>query len=186
MNETFEKFPTHNIAPETKYRNTSYRIETLRTISNYIYEQTGCNKCWRGKFCPRDGQFWGCLPYNNIAQHLNHIEWPSSRGNIGKWSTKTIRDQITKGIRKRTEREKQQFVDELNQQQNRKFVWDYHKITDGTQAILDTLDSEFGSIFIPVESDVDGLLQEIKETIIRYHETGRDVSVLVVRGKQVT
>ena len=75
------KQPTHPITKETRARNTLARSKTRNLIVQYIYEQTGCEKCRVGHFCSRDGDKWGCLSYNNIAEHLNHIGHPTSQGN---------------------------------------------------------------------------------------------------------
>ena len=145
----------HNITKETRARNVLYRSKTRRMICEYIYEQTGCMKCRQGKFCSRDGNKWSCLSYNNIAQYLNHISWPSSRGNTRVWETKTVRDQITWGLRTLTDREKQQRSNTIDQQRDSDVVWDTHQITDGTQELVEILRQSFGSVLVPVGSDVD-------------------------------
>ena len=169
-----------NITKQTRARNVLYRSKTRRVICGYIYEQTGCMKCRQGEFCSRDGNKWGCLPYNNIAQHLNHIGWPTSRGNTGVWETKTIRDQITWGLRKLTEQDEQERVEQLNQQRDATFVWDYHALTEEIQEGMVLLGDEFGSVVVPVGSDVDLLLDNLKKVIRDYHQQGMDVSILHV------
>jgi hypothetical protein len=183
---TYEEYPRHDIKKETRSRNVLYRSKTRRKICEYIYEQTGCEKCRKGEFCSRDGDKWGCLPYNNIAQQLNHIGWATSRGNIGKWNIKTIRDQITWGLRELTEQEKQKRVEKLNQQRNASFVWDYHEFTEGTEQMLVYVEDKFGSVDVPIGSDVDSLLDNLKEVINGHHKQGKDVSILHVPREQKT
>lgn len=181
-----KEYPEHPITKETRARNTLYRFDTRRKICEYIYEQTGCLTCKGGKsFCSRDGDKWACLPYNDIAQHLNHIGWPTSRGNIGVWETKTVRDQITWGLRKLTEQEKQQRIDELNDQRDSEVVWETHEITDGTQEMLEVIEDKFGTTCIPVNSDIDLFLVGLKKIISTYHDQGMDVNIFhMPRGKQ--
>ena len=144
-----------NLSKETRAINVVYRSKTRRQICEYIYGQTGCEKCRKGEFCSRDGNKWSCLSYNNIAQHLNHISWPSSRGNTRVWETKTVRDQITWGLRTLTDREKQQRSNTIDQQRDSDVVWDTHQITDGTQELVEILRQSFGSVLVPVGSDID-------------------------------
>lgn len=177
------KYPRHPITKETIARNTLAFSKTIKLVSKYIYEQTDCEKCKVGHFCSRDGDKWGCLSYNNIAEHLNYIGHPTSRGN--KWSNKTVRDQITKGVRKLTEQEKQQRIQELDQKRNNEVVWETIEITDGTQEMFDNLENEFGSIFVPVGIDIEVFLVDLKKIITRYHDQGMDVNILhMPREKQ--
>ena len=86
MRRYMYKHPTHPITKETRARNLVVRDRTRKVICEYIYEQTACEKCKVGQFCSRDGQYWGCISYTNISEHLNHIGHPTSRGNG--WSKK--------------------------------------------------------------------------------------------------
>ncbi len=180
-----KEYPEHPITKETRTRNTLYRFDTRRKICEYIFERTVCEKCKKGHFCSRDGDKWGCLTYNDIAQHLNHIGWPTSRGNVGVWQTKTVRDQITWGLRKLTEQEKQQQINKLNHQRDSEVVWETHEITDGTQEMLEVFEDTFGTTYIPVDSDIDSFLVSLKNIISTYHNQGKDVNIIhMPRGGQ--
>ena len=137
-------------------------------------------KCRKRKFCSRDGDYWSCLPYNNIAKHLNHIEHPSSRGNIGKWETKTVRDQITRRIRPLSDLEKAERKQQLNDQRDSEVVWETHERTEGTEEMMRVIEDEFGSIHIAVGADVDAILDRLRKEITARHNNGQGVSVLLV------
>jgi hypothetical protein len=110
------------ITKETRARNSLARSKTRNLIVEYIYDQTGCEKCKVGHFCSRDGQFWGCLSYNEIADHLNHIGHPTSRGN--KWSNKTVRDQIQRGMKKVSPAEKLEWQKEQDRIRDSGVIWE--------------------------------------------------------------
>ena len=169
-----------NIKKETRGRNLGDRSNTLGLICDYIYEQTGCVKCRKRKFCSRDGDKWSCLPYNNIAKHLNHIKHPSSRGNIGKWETKTVRDQITRRIRPLSDREKAGRKQQLNDQLDSEVVLETHERTEGTEEMMRVIEDEFGSTHIAVGADVDVILDSLRKEIITFHNNGKSVSVLLM------
>ena len=111
----------HQITQETRARNTLYWSRTMNLIKNYIYEQTECENCKSGNFCSRDGDKWGCLTYGNIASHLNHIGHPTSRGN--KWSGKTIRDQVTWGMKKVSPEKKIVWQKEQDRIRDNQVIW---------------------------------------------------------------
>ena len=169
-----------NIKKETRARNVNYHSKTLGLICDYIYEQTGCVKCRKRKFCSRDGDKWSCLPYNNIANHLNHIKYPSSRGNIGKWDIKPVREQITRGMRPLSDKEKAERRQQLNDQRDSEVVLETHERTEGTEEMMRVIEDEFGSIHIVVGADVDVILDSLRKEITTFHNNGKSVSVLLV------
>ena len=169
-----------NIKKETRARNLLYRYRTLQEIKDYIYEQTGCEKCRRGEFCSRDGDKWGCLSYNNIAQHLNHIRHPSSRGNTGLWQTKTVRDQITLGKRVLTEQEKLERKKQRDRERDEQVVWEYYDAESyGEVELLSEHLSRIGVSVAKKGSNVDDVTESVREKINWYHQRGRDVSIIV-------
>ncbi len=170
------KQPTHPITKETRARNTLARSKTRNLIVQYIYEQTGCEKCKVGHFCSRDGDKWGCLSYNNIAEHLNHIGHPTSRGN--NWVIKTVRDQVTWGKRKITEQEKEKRIEQENKKRNEEVIWETHELTNITEQMLDELKKEFHTTQVAPGEDVDFLLDELRQTITESHERGSSVSII--------
>ena len=111
----------HQITKETRARNSFARFRTRKLITEYIYDQTGCKTCKLGEFCSRDGDKWGCLTYGNIASHLNHIGHPTSRGN--KWSGKTIRDQVTWGMKKVSPEKKIVWQKEQDRIRDNQVIW---------------------------------------------------------------
>jgi len=122
MRRYMYKHPTHPITKETRARNLVVRDRTRKVICEYIYEQTACEKCKVGQFCSRDGQYWGCISYTNISEHLNHIGHPTSRGNG--WSKKTVADQIKRGMRKVSAKEKLEWQKEQNRIRDSEVIWD--------------------------------------------------------------
>ena len=168
------------IKKETRASNVFYWDRTLGLICDYIYEQTGCVKCKKRKFCSRDGDKWSCLAYNEIAKHLNHIKYPSSRGNIGKWETKTVRDQITRGMRPLSDKEKAERKQKRNDQRDSEVVWETHERTEGTEEMMRVIEDEFGSTHIAVGADVDVILDSLRKEIITFHNNGKSVSVLLM------
>ena len=169
-----------NIKKETRARNVDYHSKTLGLICDYIYEQTGCVKCKKRKFCSRDGDKLSCLAYNEIAKHLNHIKHPSSRGNIGKWETKTVRDQITRRIRPLSDLEKAERKQQLNDQRHSEVVWETHERTAGTEEMMGVVEDEFGSTHLAVGADVDVILDRLRKEITARHNNGHGVIVLLV------
>jgi len=178
MSDIFEEYPKHDITKETRERNSRFHQRTLRKICDYIYDQTDCDECRKGIFCSRDGDKWGCLSYNNIAEHLNHIGWKTSRGN--KWQIKTVRDQITKRKRKVAPHEKKRRIDELNKQRNDETFWEVYDQREDMMEMVWDLMNEFGVINVPVGSNVDELLQDLKGKIMNYHRRGQGVSILLL------
>lgn len=181
------KYPTHPITKETRSRNTIFRFRTRKLITEYIYEVTSCEKCKSGEFCSRDGDKWGCLPYGNIASHLNHIGHPTSRGN--RWSNKTVRDQITWGMRRVTEKEKQDRIERENKKRNEEVNWETHELTNSTEEILGELKKEFYTIQVAPSEDIDSFLNELRQEIakksqeglVSKHHTNGDTTNLIVR-----
>ena len=166
----------HQITQETRARNTLYWSRTMNLIKNYIYEQTECENCKSGNFCSRDGDKWGCLTYGNIASHLNHIDHPTSRGN--KWSGKTIKDQVTKGMRKVTEQEKKKWTEEEDKRRNKEVIWETHELTDTTEKMLETLTREFQTTLVDPDQDIEVFLDDLRQEIITNHKRGWSVTVI--------
>ena len=170
------EYPEHPITKETRARNTLYWSRTMNLIKNYIYEQTECENCKSGNFCSRDGDKWGCLTYGNIASHLNHIDHPTSRGN--KWSGKTIKDQVTKGMRKVTEQEKKKWTEEEDKRRNKEVIWETHELTDTTEKMLETLKREFQTTLVDPDQDIEVFLNDLRQEIITNHKIGWSVTVI--------
>jgi len=169
-------YPTHSVTTETKSRNLFHRERTRQVITQYIYQQTGCPTCRKGTFCSRDGNKWGCLPYNNIAEHLNHIGHPTSRGNT--WSIKTIRDQITWKMRKVTEQEKEKWIEQENKKRNEGVIWETHELTQDSEAMLEELKNEVYTTLVEPKQDIDIFLNALRQEIVDNHKMGWSVSII--------
>ena len=168
--------PPQLITKETRARNSLARSKTRNLIVEYIYDQTGCENCKRRKFCSRDGDKWGCLTYGNIASHLNHIGHPTSRGN--KWSNKTVRDQVTWGMRKVTEKEKEKRIEDKNKNRNEEVVWETHELTDTTEKMLGELERKFQTTTVEPDQDIEVFLNDLRQKIITNHKRGCSVTVI--------
>ncbi|MDB2646784.1 hypothetical protein N9Y97_07920 [Pseudomonadales bacterium] len=168
--------PPQLITKETRARNSLARSKTRNLIVEYIYDQTGCEKCKVGHFCSRDGDKWGCLTYGNIASHLNHIGHPTSRGN--KWSNKTVRDQVTWGMRKVTEKEKEKRIEDKNKNRNEEVVWETHELTDTTEKMIGELERKFQTTTVEPDQDIEVFLNDLRQEIITSHKRGWSVTVI--------
>lgn len=51
----------------------SHRTRTMWLITRYLRDETGCDGCASGVFCVKPNFRWhfSCLPYQQIADHLN-------------------------------------------------------------------------------------------------------------------
>lgn len=174
LNET----SSHSITKETRARNVLYRSKTRRMICEYIYEQTGCKKCYRGDFCSRDGDKWSCLEYGNIRDHLNHLGHLTSRGN--QWSTTTIRRQITWGLREMTPVEKSEYIRQKDRERDERVVWDSHEMTDEFATALPILEKEFHTTLVQPDTDIELFLTDLKREILKQHRHGVGVRILRV------
>ena len=179
MNE----YPPHPITKETRARNTLAWSKTRNLIAEYIHDQTGCNKCKVGHFCSRDGDKWGCVPYGNIASHLNHISHPTSRGN--KWSNKTVRDQIQRGMKKVTSAEKLEWQKEQDRIRDSEVIWETVPIT--TLEVFEDIDelmerAEFVANLENIE-DVNAFTKELREHLTKKVELGLELSLILLHRK---
>lgn len=175
--------PPHPISKETRARNTLAWSKTRNLIGEYIYDQTGCNKCKVGHFCSRNGDKWGCVPYGNIASHLNHIDHPTSRGN--KWSNKTVRDQIQRGMKKVTSAEKLEWQKEQDRIRDSEVIWETVPIT--TLEVFEDIDelmerAEFVANLENIE-DVNAFTKELRERLTKKVELGLELSLILVHIK---
>lgn len=180
MNE----YPPHPITKETRTRNTLAWSKTRNLIVGYIYDQTGCKKCKVGHFCSRDGDKWGCVPYGNIASHLNHISHPTSRGN--KWSNKTVRDQIQRGMRKVSAREKLEWQKEQDKIRDSEVIWDTVPTKTFTQELVDKeelLDrAELMRNLTNIE-DVNAFTNELREHLTKKVGLGLELSLILLHSE---
>jgi len=174
------KQPTHPITKETTARNTLARSKTRNLIVQYIYEQTGCEKCKVGHFCSRDGDKWGCLSYNNIAEHLNYIGHPTSQGN--NWVIKTVRDQVTWGMRKVSAKEKLEWQKEQNRIRDSEVIWDTVPSDIFTQELVDVEELlENAELMSNLENidDVNTFTNELREHLTHKVRLGLELSLIV-------
>ena len=176
MNE----YPLHPITKETRARNTLAWSKTRNLIAEYIHDQTGCNKCKVGHFCSRDGDKWGCVSYGNIASHFNHIGHPTSRGN--KWSNKTVRDQIQRGMKKVTSAEKLEWQKEQDRIRDSEVIWETVPIT--TLEVFEDIDelmerAEFVANLENIE-DVNAFTNELREHLTKKVELGLELSLILL------
>jgi hypothetical protein len=182
------KHPTHFITKETRARNLVVRDRTRKVICEYIYEQTACEKCKVGHFCSRDGDKWGCVPYGNIASHLNHIDHPTSLGN--KWSNKTVRDQIQRGMKKVTSAEKLQWQKEQDRIRDSEVIWEtvpldiFEHIFGQELVDIDELmeRAELGTNLENIE-DVNAFTNELREHLTKKVELGLGLSLILFHRK---
>jgi hypothetical protein len=178
------KQPTHPITKETRARNLVVRDRTRKVICEYIYEQTACEKCKVGHFCSRDGDKWGCVPYGNIASHLNHIDHPTSLGN--KWSNKTVRDQIQRGMKKVTSAEKLQWQKEQDRIRDSEVMWETVPLDIFEQDIV-TIDElmERAEMMSNLENieDVNAFTNELREHLTKKVELGLGLSLILFHRK---
>jgi hypothetical protein len=178
------KQPTHPITKETRARNLVVRDRTRKVICEYIYEQTACEKCKVGHFCSRDGDKWGCVPYGNIASHLNHIDHPTSRGN--KWSNKTVRDQIQRGMKKVTSAEKLEWQKEQDRIRDSEVIWETVPITTLPEVFEDIDElmerAELGTNLENIE-DVNAFTNELQEHLTKKVELGLGLSLILFHRK---
>jgi hypothetical protein len=182
------KQPTHPITKETRARNLVVRDRTRKVICEYIYEQTACEKCKVGHFCSRDGDKWGCVPYGNIASHLNHIDHPTSLGN--KWSNKTVRDQIQRGMKKVTSAEKLQWQKEQDRIRDSEVIWEtvpldiFEHIFGQELVDIDELmeRAELGTNLENIE-DVNAFTNELREHLTKKVELGLGLSLILFHRK---
>lgn len=175
--------PPQLITKETRARNSLARSKTRNLIVEYIYDQTGCENCKRRKFCSRDGDKWGCLTYGNIASHLNHIGHPTSRGN--KWSNKTVRDQIQRGMKKVTSAEKLEWQKEQDRIRDSEVIWETVPIT--TLEVFEDIDelmerAEFVANLENIE-DVNAFTKELREHLTKKVELGLELSLILLHRK---
>ena len=177
MNE----YPLHPITKETRARNTLAWSKTRNLIAEYIHDQTGCNKCKVGHFCSRDGDKWGCIPYGNIASHLNHIGHLTSRGN--KWSNKTVRDQIKRGMRKVSAKEKLEWQKEQNRIRDSEVIWDTVPSEIFTQGLVEMDElMERAEVMSNLENidDVNKFTNELREHLTKKVELGLELSLILL------
>ena len=178
------KQPTHPITKETTARNTLARSKTRNLIVQYIYEQTGCEKCKVGHFCSRDGDKWGCLSYNNIAEHLNYIGHPTSQGN--NWVIKTVRDQVTWGMRKVSAKEKLEWQKEQNRIRDSEVIWDTVPTKTFTQEVvgIDEL-MERAELMSNLENivDVNTFTNALREHLTKKVGLGLELSLVLFHSK---
>jgi len=176
--------PPHPISKETRARNTLAWSKTRNLIGEYIYDQTGCNKCKVGHFCSRDGDKWGCLSYNNIAEHLNYIGHPTSRGN--EWSNKTVRDQIQRGMKKVTSAEKLEWQKEQDRIRDSEVIWDTVPIKTLPEVFEDIDElmerAEMMSNLENIE-DVNAFTNELREHLTKKVELGLELSLILLHSK---
>jgi hypothetical protein len=180
MNE----YPLHPITKETRARNTLAWSKTRNLIAEYIHDQTGCNKCKVGHFCSRDGDKWGCVPYGNIASHLNHIGHLTSRGN--KWSNKTVRDQIQRGMRKVSAKGKLEWQKEQDRIRDSEVMWETVPLDIFEQDIV-TIDelmdrAEMMSNLENIE-DVNAFTNELREHLTKRVELGLELTLFLIHSK---
>lgn len=167
------------IKKETRTRNLIYRDKTIAKICNYIYEETGCEKCRSRQFCSRDGMYWGCVSYARIADHLNAEGHKTSRGN--EWQNKTVRDQIQGLVKKVSPAQKKERLRERNEEREAEVVWDTIERTDEVELMIEELEElTVVSLVATVGSDLDSCLRSLKRVIDSCHEKDKDVSILVV------
>ena len=175
--------PPHPISKETRARNTLAWSKTRNLIGEYIYDQTGCNKCKVGHFCSRDGDKWGCVPYGNIASHFNHIGHLTSRGN--KWSNKTVRDQIQRGMKKVTSAEKLEWQKEQDRIRDSEVIWETVPIT--TSEVFEDIDElmERAELMENLENieDVNAFTKELREHLTKKVELGLELSLILFHRK---
>lgn len=174
------KHSTHTQTKETRARNTLARSKTRNLIVKYIYEQTGCEKCKVGHFCSRDGDKWGCLSYNNIAEHLNHIGHPTSQGN--NWVIKTVRDQVTWGKRKVSAKEKLEWQKEQNRIRDSEVIWDTVPSDIFTQELVDVEELlENAELMSNLENidDVNTFTNELREHLTHKVRLGLELSLIL-------
>lgn len=175
-----ENHPTHLITKETRVRNLAVRDRTRKLICEYIFEQTACEKCKVGHFCSRDGQYWGCVPYNNIGEYLNLIGHPTSRGN--KWSNKTVRDQIQRGIRKVSAQEQLEWQKEQDRIRDSEVIWETVPTKTFTQELVDIDElmerAELGTNLENIE-DVNAFTNELREHLTKKVELGLGLSLIL-------
>jgi len=180
MNE----YPLHPITKETRARNTLAWSKTRNLIAEYIHDQTGCNKCKVGHFCSRDGDKWGCVPYGNIASHFNHIGHPTSRGN--KWSNKTVRDQIQRGMKKVSPAEKLEWQKEQDRIRDSEVIWDTVPSEIFTQGLvkMDEL-MERAEVMSNLENidDVNTFTNELREHLAKKVGLGLELSLILFHSK---
>ena len=178
------KHPTHPITKETRARNLVVRDRTRKVICEYIYEQTACEKCKVGQFCSRDGQYWGCISYTNISEHLNHIGHPTSRGNG--WSKKTVADQIKRGMRKVSAKEKLEWQKEQNRIRDSEVIWDTVPSDIFTQELVDVEELlENAELMSNLENidDVNTFTNALREHLTKKVGLGLELSLVLFHSK---
>lgn len=170
----------HPIKKETRARNLIHRDKTIAEICNYIYEEAGCEKCRSRQFCSRDGMYWGCVSYQRIADHLNAEGHKTSRGN--EWQNKTVRDQIQRLVKKVSPAQKKERLRERNEEREAEVVWETIEQDESVMMKLDEmiLEEKIGSVLVPVGTDIDQFLHDLKEMIGLSHDRGKDLRFFVV------
>ena len=172
-----------------RYQETLHRSKTMQHIAKFIYEQSGCEKCGKQQFCSRDGNKWGCkTSYQKIAEHLNDIGHPTSRGN--KWSDRTVSRQFDYVSEQVTEKEKKELIRKQNEQRNAQTYWTksiVHGVTDddvinsfeGAETQLDDLDlSKLTS-----EDDIDKMTSELNKQLKLHLQNKHLLRVLVIKSQ---
>ena len=153
-----------NITKETRTRSAMYKFDTLKLVNEFIYQETGCTKCRRGKYCSRDGDKWACCSYASIAEHLMSIGRLTSRGNT-RWSATTVREQIEWRKKTLSPEEKKLKRKQQDREREANVEWVTHTLTDGSRPLFDAMLDEAETITVDHETDIDVLLDTIRSQI---------------------
>ena len=180
-----------NIKKETRAKGVFHRSKIMGFIRSFIYEQTGCEKCRRGEFCSRDGKMWGCSTYGSIVGYLNtkgdgidgaeNKEYRTSRG--GKWTTKTVRDQMIKGQKVVSKEDHQLWIKEQNQLREKSVVWEIPTIIEGVshQEMIDLMETRSTMVTnITSVRDVDFIMEELREMLLSKRADTHNLSVSII------